>query len=84
MENKHFMQYDNTSLFRSLGGQRRGPGANYSKKSGQVVVFFTVYWRFYLVARCRVNLQVFGAIWAPLQLTEISRTVAEESNAIVV
>jgi hypothetical protein len=27
--------------------------------------------------------QVFGAIWAPLQLTEISRTVAEEYRRIV-
>jgi hypothetical protein len=29
------------------------------------------------------KLQVFGAIWAPLQLTEISRTVAEEYRRIV-
>ncbi len=47
-----------SSLFRSLGGQRRRPGANYRKKFGHVVVFFTVYWLLFLVARCRVQAQV--------------------------
>ena len=45
------------SLFRSLGGQRRRPGANYRKKFGHVVVFFTVYWLLLLVVRCRVQAQ---------------------------
>jgi hypothetical protein len=39
----NYAKYACDSLFRSLGGQRRRPGANYRKKFGHVVVFFTVY-----------------------------------------
>ncbi len=53
---------DRDSLFRSLGGQRRRPGANYRKKFGHVVVFFTVYWLLFLVARCRVQAQFLARV----------------------
>ncbi len=54
------------SLFRSLGGQRRRPGANYRKKFGHAVVFFTVYWLLFLVARCRVQAQLLARVWCHL------------------
>ncbi len=68
------------SLFRSLGGQRRRPGANYRKKFGHVVVFLQC--TDFCSALPRTS-AIFGASWVPSQLTEISQPVAEESSPIV-
>jgi hypothetical protein len=58
-----------TSLFRSLGGQRRRPGANYRKKIRTCRRIFYSVLTFLpnnALPRVRAN---FGASWAPSQQT---------------
>jgi hypothetical protein len=76
MQNSNKTVANKTSLFLSLGGQRRGPGANYRKKFGHVVVFFNSVLTF-------VPSSAFAASLALSQPTEISRSVAEEFIPIV-